>query len=255
MTDLTGRTALVTGASRGIGRAIAERLAADGALVAVHYGSNDAAAEQTVTAIEKAGGQAFAVRADLAETAELDGLFARLWDGLAGRPLDILVNNAGVVDASATIEGATPEAFDRLFAVNVRAPLFLVQRALPLMPDGGRIVNVSSGVTWFATPDVVYSMSKGALNVLTRSLAQTQGRRGITVNTVSPGITETDMNSWLTESPEAARGVANMVALGRHGQAADIADAVAFFASDDGRWVTGQTLEVNGGLLLGPPAA
>lgn len=116
-------------------------------------------------------------------------------------------------------------------------------------------MNVSSGVTWFATPDVVYSMSKGALNVLTRSLAQTQGRRGITVNTVSPGITETDMNSWLTESPEAARGVANMVALGRHGQPADIADAVAFFASDDGRWVTGQTLEVNGGLLLGPPAA
>jgi 3-oxoacyl-[acyl-carrier protein] reductase len=255
MTDLTGRTALVTGASRGIGRAIAERLAADGALVAVHYGSNETAAAQTVAAIEQAGGRAFAVRADLAETAELDALFAGLEDGLAGRPLDVLVNNAGVVDYSATIEGATPEAFDRLFAVNVRAPLFLVQRALPLMPDGGRIVNVSSGVTWFATPDVVYSMSKGALNVLSRSLAQTQGRRGITVNTVSPGITETDMNSWLTESLEAARGVANMVALGRHGQPADIADAVAFFASDDGRWVTGQTLEVNGGLLLGPPAA
>ena len=255
MTDLTGRTALVTGASRGIGRAIAERLAADGALVAVHYGSNEKAAEQTVAAIEQAGGQAFTVRADLAETTELDVLFGGLADGLAGRPLDVLVNNAAVVDYSATIDGATPESFDRLFAVNVRAPLFLIQRALPLMPDGGRIVNVSSGVTWFATPDVVYSMSKGALNVLTRSLAQTQGRRGITVNTVSPGITETDMNTWLTESPEAARGVANMVALGRHGQPADIADAVAFFASDDGRWVTGQTLEVNGGLLLGPPAA
>jgi len=255
MTDLTGRTALVTGASRGIGRAIAERLAADGALVAVHYGSNEKAAEQTVAAIEQAGGQAFTVRADLAETTELDVLFGGLTDGLAGRPLDVLVNNAAVVDYSATIDGATPESFDRLFAVNVRAPLFLIQRALPLMPDGGRIVNVSSGVTWFATPDVVYSMSKGALNVLTRSLAQTQGRRGITVNTVSPGITETDMNTWLTESPEAARGVANMVALGRHGQPADIADAVAFFASDDGRWVTGQTLEVNGGLLLGPPAA
>ncbi len=255
MTDLTGRTALVTGASRGIGRAIAERLAADGALVAVHYGSNDRAAGQTVAAIEQAGGQAFALRADLAETAELDALFSGLRDGLAGRPLDILVNNAGVVDYSATIEGATPEAFDRLFAVNVRAPLFLVQRALPLMGDGGRIVNVSSGVTWFATPDVVYSMSKGALNVLSRSLAQTQGGRGITVNTVSPGITATDMNAWLTESPEAARQVAGMVALGRHGEPADIADAVAFFASDDGRWVTGQTLEVNGGLLLGPPAA
>jgi NAD(P)-dependent dehydrogenase (short-subunit alcohol dehydrogenase family) len=255
MTDLTGRTALVTGASRGIGRAIAERLAADGALVAVHYGSNETAAKETVAAIQQAGGQAFAVRADLAETAELDALFTGLHAGLGGRPLDILVNNAAVIDYSATIEAATPEAFDRLFAVNVRAPLFVIQRALPLMPDGGRIVNVSSGVTWFATPEVVYGMSKGALNVLTRSLAQTQGRRGITVNTVSPGITETDMNSWLTESPEAARGVANMVALGRHGQPADIADAVAFFASDDGRWVTGQTLEVNGGLLLGPPGA
>jgi NAD(P)-dependent dehydrogenase (short-subunit alcohol dehydrogenase family) len=254
MTDLTGRTALVTGASRGIGRAIAERLAADGALVAVHYGSNESAAKETVAAIEKEGGQAFAVRADLADTAELDALFAGLQDGLAGRPLDILVNNAAVIDYSATIEGATPEAFDRLFAVNVRAPLFVIQRALPLMPDGGRIVNVSSGVTWFAIPEVVYGMSKGALNVLTRSLAQTQGRRGITVNTVSPGITETDMNGWLTESPEAARQVAGMIALGRHGQPADIADAVAFFASDDGRWVTGQTLEVNGGLLLGPPA-
>jgi 3-oxoacyl-[acyl-carrier protein] reductase len=255
MTDLTGRTALVTGASRGIGRAIAERLAADGALVAVHYGSNESAAKETVGAIEAAGGQAFTVRADLRETAELDALFAGLQDGLAGRPLDILVNNAAVIDYTGTIEGATPEGFDRLFAVNVRAPLFIVQRALPLMPDGGRIVNVSSGVTWFATPDVVYSMSKGALNVLTRSLAHTQGKRGITVNTVSPGITETDMNTWLTESPEAALRVADMVALGRHGQPADIADAVVFFASDDGRWVTGQTLEVNGGLWLGPPAA
>ncbi len=254
MTDLTGRTALVTGASRGIGRAIAERLAADGALVAVHYGSNETAAKETVGAIEKAGGQAFAVRADLAETAELDAMFAGLQNGLAGRPLDVLVNNAAVIDYTATIEGATPEAFDRLFAVNVRAPLFVIQRALPLMPDGGRIVNVSSGVTWFAIPEVVYGMSKGALNVLTRSLAQTQGPRGITVNTVSPGITETDMNGWLTESPDAARAVAGITALGRHGQPADIADAVAFFASDDGRWVTGQTLEVNGGLLLGPPA-
>jgi 3-oxoacyl-[acyl-carrier protein] reductase len=255
MIDLIGRTALVTGASRGIGRAIAERLAADGALVAVHYGSNESAANDTVAGIENAGGQAFAVRADLSDIAELDTLFAGLRDGLAGRPLDVLVNNAAVTSYTATIEDATTEDFDRLFAVNVRAPLFVIQRALPLMPDGGRIVNVSSGVTWFARPEVVYGMTKGALNVLTRSLAQTQGRRGITVNTVSPGITETDMNTWLTESPEAARQVAGMIALGRHGQPADIADAVAFFASDDGRWVTGQTLEVNGGLLLGPPAA
>jgi 3-oxoacyl-[acyl-carrier protein] reductase len=135
--------------------------------------------------------------------------------------------------------------------VNVKAPLFVVQRALPLMADGGRIVNVSSGVTWFAIPEVVYAMTKGALNVMTRSLALTQGPRDITVNTVSPGITETDMNGWLA-NPEAQRNVASMVSLGRHGQPTDIADAVAFFVSTDGRWVTGQTLEVNGGLWLGP---
>ncbi|MBA9002621.1 MULTISPECIES: SDR family NAD(P)-dependent oxidoreductase [Thermomonospora] len=251
MGALTGKTALVTGASRGIGRAIAERLAADGALVAVHYGSNDRAAQQTVAAIREAGGQAFAVRAELGVDGDVDTLFAGLEAGLDGRPLDILVNNAAIQAYDATVEKATREDFDRVFAVNVRAPLFVIQRALPLMPDGGRIINISSGVTWFATPEVVYSMTKGAINVLSRSLAHTLGARGITVNTVSPGITETDMNAWLNEG-ESARRVADMTALGRHGQPADIADAVAFFASADGRWVTGQTLEVNGGLFLGP---
>lgn len=245
------KTALVTGASRGIGRAIAERLAAEGALVAVHYGSNDAAANATVAAIEHSGGHAFAVRAELGVPGDVDTLFAGLEQGLTGRPLDVLVNNAAVISYEATIEDATETQFERVFGVNVRAPLFIVQRALRLMADGGRIINVSSGVTWFAIPEVVYSMSKGALNVMTRSLAFTQGRRGITVNTVSPGITETDMNGWLNND-QAQKKVAGMVALGRHGQPADIADAVAFFASNDGRWVSGQVLEVNGGLFLGP---
>ncbi len=119
------------------------------------------------------------------------------------------------------------------------------------MPDGGRIINVSSGVTWFAIPEIVYAMSKGALNVMTRSLALTEGRRRITVNNVSPGITETDMNGWLKSNPEAQKRAAAMTALGRHGQPDDIADVVAFFASEDSGWVTGQTLEVNGGLWLG----
>jgi 3-oxoacyl-[acyl-carrier protein] reductase len=218
----------------------------------VHYGSNETAAKETVAAIENAGGTAFAVRAELGVPGDVDTLFAGLQAGLDGRPLDVLVNNAAIIGYSATIDDATVEDFDRLFAINVRAPLFIIQRALPLMRPGGRIVNVSSGVTWFATPEVVYGMTKGALNVLTRSLAHTQGARGITVNTVSPGITETDMNGWLTENPQAAGKVASMTALGRHGQPADIADAVAFFASDDSRWVTGQILEVNGGLFLGP---
>lgn len=252
MNTLTGKTALVTGASRGIGRAIALRLAADGARVVVHYGTNEAAANETVAAINTAGGSAFAVRAELGVEGDVDRLFAGLERGLEGRPLDILVNNAAIISYAATVEAATRTDFDRVFAINVRAPLFIVQRALPLIPDGGRIINISSGVTWFAIPEVVYSMTKGALNVMTRSLALTQGPRNITVNTVSPGITETEMNGWLTENKDAQARVAAMTALGRHGQSADIADAVAFFASDDARWVTGQTLEVNGGLFLGP---
>jgi 3-oxoacyl-[acyl-carrier protein] reductase len=252
MANLTGKTALVTGASRGIGAAIAERLAADGALVAVHYGRNDAAATATVAKIERNGGRAFPVRAELGIAGDVDTLFAGLERGLGGRPLDILVNNAAIMSYQATVENATLEDFERVLAVNVRAPLFITQRALRVMPDGGRIINVSSGVTWFAIPEIVYAMTKGALNVMTRSLALTQGHRGITVNTVSPGITATDMNGWLTENQEAQKKVAAMTALGRHGQPADIADAVAFFASNDGRWVSGQTLEVNGGLFLGP---
>jgi NAD(P)-dependent dehydrogenase (short-subunit alcohol dehydrogenase family) len=252
MANLDGKTALVTGSSRGIGAAIARRLAADGVRVAVHYGKDEAAARATVAGIEQGGGQAFAVRAELGVPGDVEALFAGLLPGLAGKPLDILVNNAAIMSYQATVEAATVEDFERVFAVNVRAPLFIVQRALALMPDGGRIINVSSGVTWFAIPEVVYAMTKGALNVMTRSLALTQGRRGITVNTVSPGITATDMNGWLVGSEEAQARVAAMTALGRHGQPADIADAVAFFASSDGRWVSGQTLEVNGGLFLGP---
>jgi 3-oxoacyl-[acyl-carrier protein] reductase len=252
MTSLTGKTALVTGASRGIGRAIAQRLASDGAVVAVHYGSNDAAAADTIASIEGAGGQAFPVRAELGADGDVDTLFAALEDGLDGRPLDILVNNAAIATYDATIDATTPEQFDREFAINVRAPFFITQRALPLLRDGGRIINIGSGVTWFAQPHIVYSMTKGALNVFGRSLANTVGERGITVNTISPGVTDTDMNAWLHESDDAKTSITNIVALNRIGEAAEIADAVAFFASDDSRWVTGQVLDVNGGLYLGP---
>jgi NAD(P)-dependent dehydrogenase (short-subunit alcohol dehydrogenase family) len=248
---MTDKTALVTGASRGIGRAIAERLAADGALVAVHYGSNKAAALETVAAIEAVGGQAFPVEADLVRPDGVDLLIDRLTDGLAGRPLDVLVNNAGLFGPGID---ATEDEYDRVFRVNVRAPFFIIQKALPLLADGGRIVNISSGVTWFAIPEVVYAMTKGALNVLGRSLANTLGDRGITVNTISPGITRSDMNAWLDDVPGAQEGVAGIVALGRVGDPADIADAVAFFTAPDSRWVTGQVLDVNGGLYLGPKA-
>ncbi|GAA0386364.1 SDR family oxidoreductase [Microbispora corallina] len=251
MSGLTGKTALVTGASRGIGRSIAERLAAEGALVAVHYGSNEGAAKDVVNAIHTAGGRAFPVRAELGVDGDVDTLFTGLEEGLAGRPLDILVNNAGFIDYDATVDSVTHQQFERLFAVNVRAPLFITQRALTLMPDGGRIINISSGVTWFAIPEIVYAMTKGAINVFSRSLAHTQGVRGITVNTVSPGVTETDMNGWLSDR-DAAKAIGDLTALGRPAKPADIGDAVAFFASEDARWISGQTLEVNGGLFLGP---
>ncbi len=249
---LQGKTALVTGASRGIGSAIAQRLATNGALVGIHYGGNDAAANETPKTIEKAGGHAFLVKAELGMNGDIDTLFSKLEKGLTGRPLDILVNNAAVAPQISITE-TTPEEFDRIFAINVRAPFFIIQRALALMSDGARIINISSGVTWFATPATVYSMTKGALNVLGRSLANSLGARNITVNTISPGITDTDMNPSIRDKDaNAIDRVAAITALGRPGRADDIADAVAFFASEHARWITGQILDVNGGLFLGP---
>jgi 3-oxoacyl-[acyl-carrier protein] reductase len=255
MADLTGRTALVTGGSRGIGRAIARRLAADGALVAAHYGSDERAARETVAAIERAGGRCFALRAEFGTDDDTDVLFAGLEAGLRERTgrvrLDIVVNNASVIGPGPLPE-ITPAAFDHVFAVNVRAPLFIVQRAVPLMPDGGRIINISSPVTRTAPPEVAYVMTKGAIDVMSRTLAWELGSRGITVNTVLPGITDTDMMPWLREDPEARARAADAAALGRITSPEDVADAVAFLASDDAGWITGHALDVTGGLFLRP---
>ncbi|MER7858796.1 SDR family oxidoreductase [Amycolatopsis japonica] len=248
--ELTGKTALVTGASRGIGRAIATRLAADGALVAVHYGHDDAAARETMAAIERVGGVAFAVRAEFGVDGDVDTLFAGVEQGLTGRPLDILVNNAAAF--AGTLDQVTPEEFDRLFAINVKTPYFAIKRALPLLRDGGRIVNVSSAATRIAMPETAYAMTKGAVDVLGRNLAQRLGPRRITVNTVAPGVTETDMNSWIQDAPHLVEQSTAITALGRVGQPEDIADAIAFLVSEDARWITGQWLDVTGGLLLGP---
>ena len=161
MSKLAGKTALLTGASGGIGRAIAERLAADGALVAVHYGHNEAAAKRTAAAIEQAGGRAFIIGADLGVTGDVGTLFAGLEAGLAGSPLDILVNNAGGALGSGSIEETTPGEFDRLVALNMRTPFFIIQRALPLFRDGGRIINISSADARIAiTQELAYSMAR-----------------------------------------------------------------------------------------------
>jgi NAD(P)-dependent dehydrogenase (short-subunit alcohol dehydrogenase family) len=254
MPNLTGRTALVTGASRGIGRAIALRLAADGAFVGVHYGSNDAAAHETLKRINEAGADGFLVRAELGVEDDVETLLTGLDHELGARPLDILVNNAGVLDATPLAE-VTQEAFDRSYAINVRAPFFLIQRLLPRLGNGGRIINISSATTRIASPFTHYAMGKGAVEVLSRTLARALGPRGITVNSVSPGVIDTDMGAWVHSDDHLKQAIIGTAALGRLGQAEDVADAVAFLASADGRWVTGVTLDVSGGSWLGPAAA
>jgi 3-oxoacyl-[acyl-carrier protein] reductase len=252
---LTGKTALVTGASRGIGRAIALRIAAEGALVAVHYGSNDAAAKETIELITDAGGRAFSIRAELG----VQGDAAQLWAGFdagirrLGAPpgVDILVNNAAI-GRSGNIDAVTPEEFDTVFAVNVKAPFFIVQQGQSRIRDGGRIINVSSGVTRIAYPETIaYSMTKGALNTFSLTLAKALGARDITVNSVSPGIVDTDVNAgWLRDNPEAWAHAAAYSVFNRVGQPDDIADVVAFVASADARWVSGQNIDATGGSQL-----
>ncbi|WP_103532985.1 SDR family oxidoreductase [Streptomyces sp. SM11] len=254
MGSLSGKVALVTGASRGIGRAIAQRLARDGALVAVHYGARGKAAQEVVEEIRKAGGQAFAVGSLLGVRGDVEVLYEAFGAGMADRGerpvLDILVNNAGV-SGSGRISDASPDVFDRLFAVNVKAPLFLIQQGLTLMRDEGRIVNISSAAAHRSFPEsVTYAMTKGAVETLTLAVAKEVAERGITANTVVPGFVETDMNARRRETPGAAAALAAHSVFGRMGQPADIADVVAFLASEDARWVTGQSIDATGGIGL-----
>lgn len=253
MGKLDNRTALVTGASRGIGRAIAERLGREGACVAVHYNTNEEAATQTVAAIEAGGGRAFPVRAELGVPGDVDTLFEGLQAGLKDRTgrteLNIVINNAGVMGGVAP-EELTPEAFDRLVAVNAKAPLFIVQRALPLMPDGGRIVNISSGLTRVANPqEVGYAMTKAAIEMISLHFARHLGSRRITVNSVAPGLTNN--GSPIFDIPEAVEQMSQLNAFKAIAEPAEVADVVAFLASDDARWVTGAFIDASGGTLLG----
>ncbi|MEW1639566.1 SDR family oxidoreductase [Streptomyces sp. NPDC093801] len=244
----------MTGASRGIGRAIAERLAADGALVAVHYAHSVEAAGEVVASVRAAGGDAFPLRTELGIAGDVQALYSAFDSALARRGieprLDVLVNNAAV-SGSARIHEVTAELLDRIFSVNVKALVLLTREGLTRMPEGGRIVNISSAITRMAYPEsVVYSMSKGALNTLTLALAKELGPRGITVNAIAPGFTETDMNAKLRTTPEGTARLAGLSVFDRIGRPSDIADAVAFLASPDSRWVTGQLLDVSGGMHL-----
>jgi NAD(P)-dependent dehydrogenase (short-subunit alcohol dehydrogenase family) len=238
MSTLSGKTALVTGASRGIGRASALALAAAGAQVLVHYGRGANEADGVVGEIRKAGGRADAVAADL-ERADGPHKLAKLARDIVGDRLDI-----------ATIEDTTIEDFDRLFAVNVRAPFFLVQQLLPILSKGSSIVLVAS----LAARGVVgtipaYAATKGAIDTLVKHFASLLGARGIRVNAVAPGVVETDMSNFT--KTDAGRDLAlGMQALKRLAQPDDIGGVVAFLASEDARWISGDTIHVDGGSKL-----
>jgi 3-oxoacyl-[acyl-carrier protein] reductase len=248
MTTLTNKTALVTGASRGMGRAAALALADAGARVVVHYGRGADEAKSVVDQIRAHGGRADAVAADLSAPDGAHALARQVRD-LVGERLDILVANAGISKA-ASIEDTSVKDFDNLFAVNVRAPYFLVQQLLPILGNGSSIVFVSSlGAHAVVGALSAYSATKGAVDTLVKQFASALGQRGIRVNAVAPGVIDTDMSNF-AKTEEGRTVILGMQALKRIGQPADVASVVAFLASDEARWITGDTIHVDGGSKL-----
>jgi 3-oxoacyl-[acyl-carrier protein] reductase len=246
--NLSGKTALVTGASRGIGRATALALAQAGAQVIVHYGTGEKEATAVVTDILNAGGKAEKVAADL-RTADGPHLLAERVRAIIGGRLDILVANAGISKAASIVE-TTVEDFDALFAVNVRAPYFLVQQLLPVMPTGGSVILLSSLAARAAVGNLsAYSATKGAIDTLVKHFASALGERGIRVNAVAPGVVPTDMSNF-TKTEAGRDFTLGMQALKRLATTEEIAAAIAFLASDQARWITGDTLRVDGGSKL-----
>ena len=246
--NLSGKTALVTGASRGIGRASALALARAGAQVLVHYGNSEPEATAVVEEIRATGGKAEKIGVDLGQPEGPHELARRVREIVGGR-LDVLVANAGIAKA-ATIEDTTLADFDALFAVNVRAPFFLVQQLLPALHEGSSVVLLSSLAAHASVGTLsAYSATKGAIDTLVKHFAAALGPRGIRVNAVAPGVVDTDMSSF-ARTPDGKAFTLGMQALQRVAQPDDIAGAVAFLASNESRWITGDTLRVDGGSKL-----
>lgn len=251
---MTQKVALVTGASRGLGQAIALRLAKDGMMVAVHYGKNQAAAAEVVAKIESLGGAAFAVQAEISKVTSIKAMYEQIDTELTQRTstarFDVLVNNAGTASAK-PIEEWTEEEFDYQFDLNVKGVFFMTQMAMPRLNDNGRVINLGTGLTRFSYPDyAVYAASKGAVGVLNQYLAVVLGERGITVNTIAPGAIDTDLNAGWLRSEEGRSQTMAISAIKRIGMPDDIADVASFLASDDSRWITGQRIEASGGAHL-----
>ena len=242
---LTGKVAVVTGASKGIGASIAKHLAAEGAAVVVNYASSREGADRVVAEITGKGGRAVAVQGDVSRQDDIRRLFAETKKAF-GR-LDVLVNNAGVYEF-APLEGITAENFNKQFGLNVLGLILTTQEAVKHFGDGGSVVNISSVVGKLALPGAtVYSATKAAVDSITRTLSAELGPKKIRVNAVNPGMVETEGNYTAKEGSDFRKGVEEKTPLGRIGQVDDIAPAVVYFASDDSKWVTGETLYIAGG--------
>jgi len=246
MKQNTLKVALVTGASRGIGSSVAERLARDGFALIVNYSENAAAAEALVRKIEQAGGRALPAKADISDAISVRRMFDAAEAAFGG--VDVLVNNAGIMTL-APIAAADDASFDRHIAVNLKGTFNTLREAAKRLRSGGRIINFSSSVVGMLMPTYgVYAATKAAVEAMTRVLAQEVRGRNITVNAVAPGPTATDL--FLKGKPQdVVDRMAKMAPLERLGQPGDIADVVAFLAGPDAAWVNGQVLRVNGGII------
>ncbi|PHM70004.1 SDR family NAD(P)-dependent oxidoreductase [Xenorhabdus kozodoii] len=254
---LNGKVALVTGGSRGIGRAIVEKLALDGvSFIGIHYAEHSEAALDVADAAQILGAETCVIQANFIENGKKgsDELWSKFYQELEKRGyegLDILINCAGIAPL-ASISSTNEDIFKSVLSVNLEAPFFLIQAALPYIREGGRIINVSTSLTRVVaqTKATIYISSKGAIDSLTLALAAELGARKITVNAIAPGIVDTDMNSrWLNED-NARQEASNLSVFSRVGTPDDISSLVGFLASDDSRWITGQVIDVSGGSCI-----